>query len=77
MLIVIAINVSIATYTPNLPISLAIVSNLFYNGVASSSIFSFSSAIPDLEFTPTAHTIAIPYPLNINVFPNKNGFGLN
>lgn len=75
-LTVITIKVRILTITPNLPISLAIVSNLHCNGVPSSSMLSFSSAIPDLECTPTAQIMAIPVPEHTNVFPNKNGLGL-
>ena len=48
MFTVIAVKVKILTYTPTLPISLAIVSNFNYKGVASSSMLSFSSACPDL-----------------------------
>ena len=61
-LIVIAMKVRTLTYKPTLPISFAIVSNLHYNGVSSSSIFNFSSAIPALEWTPTAQIMATPVP---------------
>ena len=62
MLMVIAMNVRTLTYTPILPISFAIVSSLHWRGVSSSSMFSFSSAIPDLVFDPTAKTRAVPSP---------------
>lgn len=51
------------------------VSNLHYRGVSSSSMFNFSSAIPDLVFGPTAHTIAIPCPDTNKVLANKKGIG--
>jgi hypothetical protein len=69
-------NVRTATYTPILPISLAMVSSLIYRGVSSSSMFSFSSAMPDLVLTPTAQIIAVPYPVTTKVFASKNGLGL-
>lgn len=61
-LIVITTKVRTATYTPSLPISLAIVSSLVYSGVSSSSMLNFSSAIPDLVLVPTAQTMATPEP---------------
>ena len=44
---VMAMKVRMATYTPIIPIWLAMVSNLDWRGVSSSSMFNFSSADPD------------------------------
>mmetsp|Transcript_6400 Transcript_6400/g.5708 ORF Transcript_6400/g.5708 Transcript_6400/m.5708 type:complete len:236 (-) Transcript_6400:507-1214(-) len=73
---VMAMKVRMATYTPIFPISLAMVSNLAWRGVSSSSMFNFSSAMPDLVLVPTARIKATPWPDTIKVLARRKGTGL-
>jgi len=71
-----AIKVSRATYTPNMPIWLAIVSNFSYNGVISSSKSKHLSAFPARVYSPTAKTSAFPSPASAKVAWRTKGTGL-
>lgn len=56
------INVSIPEYNPNLPISLAIVSNFYCNGVISASCSINAYILPTHEYYPTTNINSLPSP---------------
>lgn len=66
----------IAEYNPKYPISLAIFSSFYYNGVDSgSAAFKLALIFPIQELSPTTKIMYFPHPVNTLVPDNKIGDG--
>lgn len=58
-------NIKMAAISPNLPISLAMVSSFYYKGVTSTSDYlSIAPILPSHELSPTHRTMNLPSPHN-------------
>jgi hypothetical protein len=65
-----------AEYKPKYPISLAICSSFYYNGVLSGSFaFKLALILPIHELSPTTNIKYLPAPVNTLVPDNKIGDG--